>query len=102
MERSGQLSIFDLDSSTRYHGKPDYGDNRDEIVRLSIEDKFERAIPLYKCCNTEPKGMFQSCTAYCVRCPICKTQTRFYKHYYEAKQAWNRGERYNQTKGGRT
>lgn len=95
-----QMTIFDLDKSNRYHGKPDYGNNKDEIVRLCIEDKFERAITLYKCCNVEPKGMFRSCKEYFVRCPICNTRTRYFRHLYEAKQAWNRGERYNQMKGG--
>lgn len=101
MERLRQLSIFDLDTSTRYHGKPDYGDSKDEIVRGSSEHYFTLNIPLANC-HGEPVEMFRSSKEYFVRCPICNTRTRYFGHLYEAKQAWNRGERYNQTKGGRT
>ena len=82
-----QLSIFD-------YLKPDYQGSRDEIVRDSIEDRFTEQIHLFACsCGESPIEMFRSCHEYFVRCPKCKTQTKMYKHLYEAKQAWNKGEK---------
>lgn len=71
---------------------PEYNGTRDEILRLHIEREFERKIHLKKCDETEPRAMFRSCTEFFIICPVCKKQTKFYKHLYEAKQAWNEGE----------
>lgn len=73
--------------------KPDYGNTRDEIIRATIERKYEKKIRLKKCCGFEPVIKFQSCTEYFVQCQVCRSKTKYYRHIYEAKQAWNRGER---------
>ena len=69
---------------------PDYGGERDEIIRDHIEREFEDSIVLDKCtCGSSPKEMFKSCRDYFVMCDKCKRKTSFYRHMYEAKQAWN-------------
>lgn len=80
-----QISIYDL------FGAPDY-DSKDEIVRYSIENRFTNSINLIRCCSMDPREMFRSSTEYFVRCKQCGKQTKTFKHLYEAKQAWNRGE----------
>lgn len=83
----GQMSIFD------YHGEPDYHGSHDEIVRMSIEDRFTGNINLFKCeCGSEPIEMFKSCHDYFVKCPTCRRQTKMFRFLYKAKQAWNKGE----------
>lgn len=81
----GQLSIFDIT-------KPDYHGAMDEITRYSIELDFENSIALHKHCNTKPEQWFRSCHEYYVKCPKCGIRTKYYKHCYEAMQAWNRSE----------
>lgn len=81
-----QISIQDI------YGMPDFHGSRDEIVRYSIEQDFENRITLIGCCHKRPVEMFKSSSEYFVRCKECGKQTRTYKHMYEAKQAWNRGE----------
>lgn len=82
----GQMSLID------YFGKPDYHGSNDEIIRYSIENRFTNAIQMFKCCDEVPKEMFRSCHEYFVKCPVCGRRTKMFKHLYEAKQAWNRGE----------
>lgn len=81
-----QINIYDL------FGAPDYEGSRDEIVRYSIENRFTNSINLIRCCNVDPQELFRSSTEYFVRCKQCGKQTKTFKHLYEAKQAWNRGE----------
>ena len=81
-----QISICDL------FGDPDYEGSRDEIVRYSIENRYTNRINLIRCCSVDPAEMFRSSTEYFVRCKQCGKQTKTFRHLYEAKQAWNRGE----------
>lgn len=85
----GQLSLLDMPQA-----KPDYQGCMDEIRRYSIEVEFERRIKLQRCsaCGENPKEYFRSCYEYFVKCPFCGRRTAYYRHSYEAKQAWNRGE----------
>jgi len=80
-----QYSIFD-------YAEPDYNDTLDEILRLSAERRLENNIQLVKCCDTEPRGKFRSCEEYWVECPSCGKKTKTHRKYYQAMQAWNRGE----------
>lgn len=80
-----QFSIYD-------YIKPAYNGTKDEILRLSAEWRLENQIELVKCCNTEPTGKFISCHEYWVECPICGRKTKTHKKYYQAMQAWNKGE----------
>lgn len=84
--KNRQISLFD------YNGKPNYNGSRDECVRFTIEARFTEMIGLDECCESEPKPYCRSCHEYFVECPVCKKRTKYYKHLYEAKQAWNRGE----------
>ena len=92
---NGQISIWDYlgeISEHKYYGDPDYGGALDEILRMDIENKFELEIPLDEC-HGEPKKMFRSCREYFIICPVCGKRTQYWKHLYQAMQAWNRGER---------
>lgn len=80
-----QFSIYD-------YAEPEYNDTLDEILRLHAERQLEDNIQLIKCCNTEPRGKFRSCKEYWVECPGCGRKTKVYRKYYQAMQAWNRGE----------
>lgn len=68
---------------------PDYKGHTDEIVRLSIENKFELSLTKEKCCNVEPGIWLLSCKEYKVKCPICGRETAYYKNAYIAIQVWN-------------
>jgi hypothetical protein len=79
-----QLSIFD------YYGKPET--SKDEIIRYSLEKRFEEKIHLVECkCGAIPKKWFRSCKEYFIKCPVCGKQTKTYRHLYEADQMWNKG-----------
>lgn len=39
---------------------------------------------------------FYGCREYFVKCNVCERKTKLHRHAYEAKQAWNEGERMNQ------
>ena len=78
----GQINIFDIT-------EPDYHGATDEITRYSIEVDFENSIILQKHCNYEPEIRFKSCHEYFVKCPKCGVRTKYFKHCYEAMQAWN-------------
>ena len=78
--------------ANKYRGKPDYSGSLDEIVRYSIEKAFTEMIPLDEC-HGKPKEMFRSSHEYFIKCPVCSMHTKYHRHLYEAKQAWNRGER---------
>lgn len=81
----GQMCLYDL------YGKPDYHGSRDEIVRSTVEDRFEQSINLYICrCGENPQEKFRGCHEYFVACPTCGRRTKSYRHMYEAMQAWNR------------
>lgn len=86
----GQLRIPGIDVDYRFGGKPDYHGETDEIIRLSIETRFELAIEKTKCCGFTPLTKFLGCHEFFVICPTCGRRTKYYKHAYEAKQAWNR------------
>ena len=87
----GQMSIFDI-------SKPDYHGAMDEITRYSIEVDFERSIKLHKClCGHSPKQYFKGAYEQFVKCEHCEKRTKYYRHAYEAMQAWNRGEYDDQT-----
>lgn len=73
--------------------KPDYGNIKDEILRAHIERQFEKKIRLKKCCKFEPVIRFYGCKEYFVKCNVCGRRTKIHGHIYEAKLAWNRGER---------
>lgn len=94
-ECDGQLSIFDVvpeaDVPNRA-GKPDFKGIQDEILRYSIAEKFEQSITLTKCCGIRPQDMFKGCYERFVQCPKCNKRTDYFRHGYEARQAWNRGE----------
>ena len=83
----GQISIFDIT-------KPDYHGAADEITRYSIELDFEMSIKLHKCryCDRLPAQYFRGCYEQFVMCEQCNKRTKYYRHAYEAMQAWNRGE----------
>jgi hypothetical protein len=85
MAHEGQLSLF------RYRGKPAYS-SKDEIIRATEESYFENLIDLDYCCGVEPGRWTRSCKEYFLICPVCKKQTKTYRHLYQAMQAWNRGE----------
>ena len=70
--------------------KPDYHGSGDEIVRLTIENRYNLSIQLKKCCGVKPKEMFRGCTEYFVKCPKCGRQTKMFRHLYEAKHRWNK------------
>lgn len=77
----------------RCHGKPDYQGHKDEIIRYSIETRYTLSIKLRKCrCGGKPQEYFKSTTEKWVRCNNCGLETKRFKHFYEAMQAWNRGE----------
>ena len=80
-----QLSLFN-------YLKPNYGESRDEIVRAHIEYEFQKMVPLSTCCGKTPQEMFRSCHEYFVKCSICGRRTKYFRHLYEAKQAWNKEE----------
>lgn len=80
-----QMSIFDIT-------KPDYHGAMDEITRYSIESDFENSIVMREHCGAKPEPWFKSCHDYYVKCPKCGKRTKYYRHCYEAMQAWNRGE----------
>lgn len=72
-------------------GNPDYKGSRDEIVRLTIEARFERKIKLWECCcGGQPQEWYRG--EYCVKCLCCGRTTEWFSHLYKAKQAWNRKE----------
>ena len=83
-----QLNIFNYLS-------PDYKGSGDEIIRAHIESQFEEMIILNECCGQKPLEYFKSCKEYFIKCPICQRRTRYFKHLYQAKQAWNKGESEN-------
>ncbi len=83
---TGQITIFDLPQT-----KPNYNGIRDEIIRLHIEREFEEKNVLQRCeCGKKPVTKFRSCKEYFVVCE-CGIKTKYYRHLYEAKQAWNSG-----------
>ena len=89
-QMEGQISLLDMPQT-----KPDYHGATDEITRYSIELDFENKINLQQCpcCGEKPQEYFKSCHDYFVRCDHCGKKTKMFRHAYEAKQAWNRGEK---------
>lgn len=73
--------------------KPDFGNIKDEIIRAHIEHEFEKKIKLKECCGCGPVVKFYGCREYFVKCAVCGKTTKPHRHVYEAKQAWNEGER---------
>lgn len=79
-----------MNTKNKYYGDPDYKGSQDEIVRLSIERKFERSIPVNKCHGVKPRYYFTSTTQYQACCPICGRHTGWQRKLYKAMQTWNR------------
>lgn len=93
MKQNQQLTLFDVFPAlnVKYYGKPEFNGEKDEIVRLSIEQRFENTVPLNKCkCGGVAQVMLISCKEFFVKCKRCGTRTKYFRYAFQAKQKWNR------------